>query len=264
MSAPADQEASRAACVDWVLGERGLPGGCDPRAVDEWLLARGLAAVAVAEPAGFEIPGPFLGRFGTGWAVEFGVTAGVIHDPGSVADGERLEAQVLVPLDLGSAPGRPNAHTLAGVVEAIAVTRSAEGSMLLLDRANAIAGVGLEGDRYAAGNGTFSPRGGSGRSLTLIEAEALEELAAKGIDLAPVDARRNLVVRGIDLDGLIGRRFRVGGVECAGCRRCEPCAVLERLTRPGVLRALVHRGGLRADVLGSGEIRTGDEIVALI
>ncbi len=96
-----------------------------------------------------------------------------------------------------------------------------------------------------------------------MEAEALEDLAASGVELAPAEARRNLVVRGIALDALIGRRFRVGHVECFGQRRCEPCAHLERLTRPGVLRGLVPRGGLRADVLSSGEIRTGDRVEAL-
>jgi MOSC domain-containing protein YiiM len=127
----------------------------------------------------------------------------------------------------------------------------------------ALAGRGLRGDRYARGAGTFSDPGGRGYDLTLVEAEALEELSAVGVDLAPVDARRNLIVRGISLDGLIGQRFRVGEVECFGQRRCEPCAHLEKLTRPGVLRGLVHRGGLRADVLSDGEIRVGDEVEAL-
>ncbi|HEV3001952.1 MAG TPA: MOSC domain-containing protein, partial [Solirubrobacteraceae bacterium] len=66
-----------------------------------------------------------------------------------------------------------------------------------------------------------------------------------------------------DLDALIGRRFRVGEVECVGRRRCEPCAHLQRLTRPGVLRSLVHRGGLRADVVGGGVLRVGDAVAAL-
>jgi MOSC domain-containing protein YiiM len=129
--------------------------------------------------------------------------------------------------------------------------------------AEAIEGRGLRGDRYERGAGTFSNPHGRGYDLTLVEAEALEELAAKGVELTPVEARRNLVVRGIALDDLIGRRFRVGEVECFGQRRCEPCAHLERLTRSGVLRGLVHRGGLRADVLSSGGIRTGDRVEAL-
>lgn len=102
-----------------------------------------------------------------------------------------------------------------------------------------------------------------GYDLTLVEAEALEDLAAGGVELAPAEARRNLVVKGIALDDLVGRRFRVGEVECFGQRRCEPCSHLEKLTRPGVLRGLVHRGGLRADVMSSGEIRAGDRIEAL-
>ena len=101
------------------------------------------------------------------------------------------------------------------------------------------------------------------RALTLVEAEAVEELRRVGIAIDGIDTRRNLVVSGIDLDALIGRRFRIGAVECFGARRCEPCAHLQRLTEPGVLRGLVHRGGLRADLLSDGEIRTGDEVVAL-
>ena len=72
-----------------------------------------------------------------------------------------------------------------------------------------------------------------------------------------------MVTRGIDVNALVGRRFRIGEVECAGRRLCEPCSHLQRLTRPGILRALVHRGGLRADVIGGGEIRVGDAVVAI-
>ena len=108
--------------------------------------------------------------------------------------------------------------------------------------------------------GTFSDPTGRSYDLTLVEAEALEELAAGCVELALAEARRNLVVRGVALDGLIGKRFRVGGVECFGQRRCEPCAHLERLTRPGVLRGLVHRGGLRADVISYGRIKTCDAV----
>jgi MOSC domain-containing protein YiiM len=81
--------------------------------------------------------------------------------------------------------------------------------------------------------------------------------------VAALEARRNVVVRGVDVDALRGRRFRIGDVELVGRRRCEPCAHLERLTRPGVLRALVHRGGLRADIVAGGELRVGDEVAPL-
>ena len=71
------------------------------------------------------------------------------------------------------------------------------------------------------------------------------------------------MTRGIDLNALVGRRFRVGEVECVGRRLCEPCAHLERLTERGTLRGLVHRGGLRADLLSGGAIETGAGVVPL-
>jgi MOSC domain-containing protein YiiM len=121
----------------------------------------------------------------------------------------------------------------------------------------AVAGRGLEGDRYFDHEGTFSNPYSVGHDLTLIEAEVVEDLG-----LAPEVPRRNVVTRGIDLNALVGRRFRVGEVECVGQRRCEPCAHLQRLTDPGLLRPLVHRGGLRADVLSDGVIRVGDAVIA--
>jgi MOSC domain-containing protein YiiM len=81
-----------------------------------------------------------------------------------------------------------------------------------------------------------------------------------GNRLAHAEARRNVVTRGIDLNALVGRRFRVGKVECLGQRLCEPCSHLEHLTTKGALRALIHRGGLRADVLSDGEVTTGAPI----
>lgn len=134
----------------------------------------------------------------------------------------------------------------------------------MVERARAVAGRGLEGDRYFAGTGFFFQPGKHGQDLTLIEAEALEALANEtSIALSPADARRNLVTRGIRLNELVGRRFLVGGVECVGMRLCPPCAHLEELTRPGVLRGLVHRGGLRADIVGCGEIALGAPVVPL-
>ncbi len=66
----------------------------------------------------------------------------------------------------------------------------------------------------------------------------------------------------IDLNALVGRRFRIGGVPCYGQRLAEPCSWLQQLTPPGTLRALVHRGGLRADILASGEVALGEGVDA--
>jgi MOSC domain-containing protein YiiM len=87
--------------------------------------------------------------------------------------------------------------------------------------------------------------------------------AETGVPLNHEESRRNVLTRGISLNELVGRRFRVGEVECVGIELCEPCAHLQGLTREGVLRGLVHRGGLRADVLAGGTIAAGDSVEAL-
>jgi MOSC domain-containing protein YiiM len=131
--------------------------------------------------------------------------------------------------------------------------------MRALNRVHAIPGVGIEGDRYATGKGHWSDDRGVSRDLTLIEAEVVENLRAElGIALDPGQARRNLTTRGVRVNELVGRRFFVGGVLCEGTRLCEPCEYLAGLISMPVLRPLVHRGGLRAVIVGEGYIEVGD------
>ena len=134
------------------------------------------------------------------------------------------------------------------------VAPDAEAPLVRVDAVTAAAGRGLEGDRYFDGRGTFSGTG-RGYQLTLVEAELLDD-----VDLSWEHARRNIVTRGIALNGLVGRRFTVGSVECVGRRLAEPCSHLESLARPGLIRPLVHRAGLRADILGDGVIELGDSV----
>ncbi len=257
------RDTSLARCVEHVLGEPANAAPAERAELEEWLGARGLALVEIADPGSFSLAGKFLARRARGWSVDFGVPPGTLFAPtGGEGEGPALGAAVLVPLELGARETAPG-PVAAGRVESIAVAAAAEAPMQPLDRVTAIAGRGLEGDRYTTGAGTFSTGSGRGRALTLVEVEAVEDLRRAGIAIDGIDTRRNLVVSGIDLDALIGRRFRVGAVECFGARRCEPCAHLQRLTEPGVLRGLVHRGGLRADILSDGEIRKGDEVVAV-
>lgn len=147
-----------------------------------------------------------------------------------------------------------------GIVEAIYVAMEATGPVKAVTQVQAVAGHGLEGDRYFNKTGTFSPKDVPDRQLTLIEGEAIEGLARDyAIELAAGDARRNIVTRGVALNHLVGREFRVGDVLLLGTRLCEPCAHLESLTKPGVRAGLIHRGGLRAQVVAGGTITVGDE-----
>src|SRR5262249_11204514 len=145
---------------------------------------------------------------------------------------------------------------------AILVSSVPSGPIEHVASARAFAGRGIEGDRYAAGKGTFSDKPGTGRQVTLIEAEAIEAFEHEsGESLTAAEVRRNIVTRGVRLNDLVGREFSVGEVRVLGCRLCEPCTHLERLTGKGVLKGLVHRGGLRAEFVTDGVIRVGDRVV---
>jgi MOSC domain-containing protein YiiM len=153
-----------------------------------------------------------------------------------------------------------------GTVESIHIAAQAEEDTRPVETVDVVAGRGIEGDRYfrTDGSGTFHQADKHGQDLTLIEAEAIEGLAADtGIELSPGEARRNVVTRGVALNDLVGRRFTVGEVEAVGNRLCDPCSHLEKVTQPGVLKGLVNRGGLRADVVRGGAIRVGDPVQEL-
>ena len=146
-----------------------------------------------------------------------------------------------------------------GRVEHIHIAEVEGGPVRALASVEATAGVGLAGDRYARGDG-FWPDDGESRDVTLIEAEAIENLAEHGITLEPGESRRNITTRGIRLNELVGREFTIGGVRARGTELCEPCTHLVAMTGKPLLKPLVHRGGLRADLLTSGPISVGDAI----
>jgi MOSC domain-containing protein YiiM len=151
-----------------------------------------------------------------------------------------------------------------GRVESIHLAAAFGERMWSVDRVRAIAGVGLEGDRYASRTGHWSPNTKVDRDVTLIAAEEIERLATEsGIELAPGESRRNVTTRGIDVNALVGRRFRIGDVLCLGTRLCEPCQYLTDLLGKPILAPLVHRAGLRARILANGGMSVGDEIVLL-
>jgi len=148
----------------------------------------------------------------------------------------------------------------SGKVESIHLASGAKVPTHAVEQAEAIAGVGLEGDRYALKQGTFfKPE--PDFELTLIEAEALEALKRDyQVELTAGEARRNVVTRGVALNHLVGREFRIGEVKVRGIRLCEPCSHLQALAGRPVIKGLLHRGGLRAQILSDGSIHVGDDV----
>ena len=133
--------------------------------------------------------------------------------------------------------------------------------MQSLNQVRAVPGKGLEGDRYYEQAGTFSKKPDPSREVTLIEIETLEALERDyGQRFDPGESRRNLVTRGVPLNHLVGKEFQVGSVKLRGMRLCEPCTHLEKLAQKGVRPGLVHRGGLRAQILTEGVLSVGDPI----
>ena len=249
-----------------------------------WLAGRGVGLVPIAHASRFQWPGYWIAVLaGTPESTEqtavlmFGSPSGAVLSPQNsallgraAADLPVEEGYVVAPFDpalsADSTSPAQRARIESASVEAIAIADRAEAPMRQLTTAQAIPGRGLDGDRYANRAGTFTPRSGrlNGYDLTLIEAEVLDELTlTDGQRLGYAEARRNIVTRGIELNTLVGQRFRIGDVECVGRRLCEPCAHLERLTHKGVLRKLIHRGGLRADILTTGSITVGATIERL-
>jgi hypothetical protein len=279
-----------AACLASVteapVAELPLPAGDLAQALGAWrvwLAERGSGLVPIADPTRFQwagwwiavvqapdpdhtgSPQPDVPEVAT---LAFGTPPGIVLSPQNqallgraTADLPITAAYAVASLDpvLRPTPATPD---LNGTVEGLAIAPAAEADMQLLEVAHAVAGHGLEGDRYAAGAGTFSPRADRrpGYDLTLMAAEVLDELTAAGITVDFAATRRNVLTRGIDVNALVGRTFRIGDVLCAGRRLCEPCVHLDRLSGPGLLRPLIHKGGLRADILTDGEIGLGTRI----
>ena len=151
---------------------------------------------------------------------------------------------------------------MAGAVIAIHIAPTGAAPMRSVTSAQAVVGRGLEGDRYYNKLGTYSNQAGSGRDVTLIEIEAIDGLKRDyEVQLDPGQSRRNIVTRGIALNHLVEQEFRIGDVVLRGTRLCEPCAHMEKLTVKGAMRGLIHRGGLRAEIIKGGTIRIGDRIL---
>jgi MOSC domain-containing protein YiiM len=143
----------------------------------------------------------------------------------------------------------------------IGLRTARRGAIDVVDHAEAVAGVGLLGDRRAAGRQPDPP---GRRQVTLLQAEHLDVLAAL-LGRGPVDparVRRNLVVAGINLNALDKRTFRIGEVVLEAAGPCRPCSRMEEdvALGPGGYQALRGHGGIVARILVGGALHLGDEV----
>jgi MOSC domain-containing protein YiiM len=149
---------------------------------------------------------------------------------------------------------------MTGKVEAILIAPAEAAPLSSVAEVEARAGKGLEGDRYASGQGKFKklePK----RQATFIEAEAIEAVARDyGLDVDITDPRRNIVTRGVALNHLIGKTFKAGDATFRGIKLCEPCDYMQKLSGTPLKEPFKHRGGLRAEILESGTVHVGDSI----
>jgi MOSC domain-containing protein YiiM len=150
-------------------------------------------------------------------------------------------------------------------VAQILIAASPASPMTSRSEVRAVPGKGIEGDRYFAGIGTFSPHPQKPDfEITFVEQEKIDDFArATGLPFTAFHARRNLVTEGVELNALAGKEFLVGAVRIRGIRWCEPCSYLAKTTFPETLKGLVHQGGLRAQIVTEGTIRVGDAVVVL-
>jgi hypothetical protein len=228
-----------------------------------WLAERGSGLVPIADPTRFQWAGWWIAVVQTTdtdlagarqadlsevATLAFGTPPGIVLSPQhpallgrATADLPITAAYAVASLDPVLRAATATA-TLHGTVEGLAIAPAAEADMQLLEVASARA------DRRP------------GYDLPLMAAEVMDELTAAGVTVDFAATRRNVLTRGIDVNALVGRTFRIGEVLCEGRRLCEPCVHLDRLNGPGLLRPLIHKGGLRVDVLTDGEIRVGAPI----
>ncbi|MDP3416702.1 MAG: MOSC domain-containing protein [Falsiroseomonas sp.] len=149
----------------------------------------------------------------------------------------------------------------AGRLIAAYIAEQASMEMEELPEARMIEGVGIEGDRYATGRGTYSYKPHEDRQCTLIEMETLDALRRDhGLTLEPHESRRNLTTQGVPLNHLVGRHFRVGEVVLFGGRLNVPCKYLDDLLGRPLFNPLLNRSGLNCRIIKGGTIRPGDAI----
>lgn len=122
-----------------------------------------------------------------------------------------------------------------------------------VDQVTCRAGRGIEGDRF------FDYKEDYKGQITFFawETYAAIKAALNVPALSPGAFRRNVLIEGLDLNALIGRRFRLGGIDFEGTVEARPCYWMEQAVAPGAEAWLLGRGGLRAKILTDGVLTKG-------
>ena len=146
-----------------------------------------------------------------------------------------------------------------GKIIGIQITSDGEGKLASVNQVKAVAGQGLEGDRYFNRTGTYSKKHKPSREGNLYRGGGAGGVAARiRIGIEPVGKPPQHHHARVALNHLVGKAFRVGEAAFQGLELCEPCGHLEQLTGRQVRAGLVHRGGLRTQILETGIVRVGD------
>ncbi len=139
---------------------------------------------------------------------------------------------------------------VTGKVVALHVSEVPRQPMANVQTAEAVANLGLKGDRHA--------KEGSLRQVLVMDAETLDSLG-----LSPGDIKENITVQGIDLPSLQAGQQVVLGDEATleVTMPCEPCDRLDEV-REGLEQELQGRRGMLARVVRGGVIQVGDTVKA--
>lgn len=149
-------------------------------------------------------------------------------------------------------------------LHAIIIGRHAKEPLDYVQRVNAVAGLGLEGDRYYYGEGTFNDLrlDQKVREVSIIDYKSLEACNRRlGSTFEFRDLRRNLVIQNLDIEVIGNNVFSIGAAEFKIVRTCPPCRYLGRLLDKDMMVGLKYIGGYRAVIVKSGMIQCGDELI---
>ena len=153
---------------------------------------------------------------------------------------------------------------MSGKIVKLLISKDPKSAMLNVNQIVLEAGKGIFGDRYYNQEGTFSNKGEiePDRDVTLIEIEKIDALNKEhNLDITAEDFRRNIVVSNCDLNSLVGKEFQIGEVVLKGLRLCEPCKYLSnKLDNEKVLSQMVHKAGLRAQIIKGGSIDLNSQV----